>query len=107
MTLMLKKADGTTDFADDADKKELPSERVFTSGWHMLSVGFTSVAEPDTARLTRGLARQGERQKPSVSTLGTSAPAVESRQGRQKHMIAARFFRPFGTWLAFGLESQR
>ena len=60
-----------------------------------------------TARLTRGLARQGERKKPSVSTLGTNAPAVESRQGRQKHMIAARFFRPFGTWLAFGLESQR
>jgi len=21
-------------------------------------------------------------------------------------MIAARFFRPFGTWLAFGMESQ-
>ena len=66
------------------------------------------------------LARQGERKKPSlpaphnevarqagVSTLGTNAPAVESRQGRQKQMIAARFFRPFGTWLAFGLDSQR
>jgi hypothetical protein len=60
-----------------------------------------------TARLTRGLARQGERKKPSVETLGTNAPAAESRQGRQKHVIAARFCRPFGTWLAFGLESQR
>ena len=59
------------------------------------------------ARLTRGLAPQGERKKPSVSTLGIDAPAVESRQGRQKHMIAARFFRPFGTWLAFDLVSQR
>src|SRR6266853_5421114 len=40
-----------------------------------------------TASLTRALARQGERKKPSVSTLGTNAHAVESRQGRQKHMI--------------------
>jgi hypothetical protein len=59
------------------------------------------------SKATRGLARQGERKKPSVSTLGTNAPVVESRQGRQKHMIAGQFFRPFGTWLAFGLESQR
>jgi hypothetical protein len=64
-------------------------------------------AELGAARLTRGLARKGERKNPSVSTLGTNVPAVESPQGRQKHMIAARFYRPFGTWLAFGLESQR
>jgi len=82
-----------------------------------LGCGWASLG---TARLTRGLARQGERQKPSlpapqnevarqagVSTLGTNAAAGESRQGRQKPMIPARFFRPFGTWLPFGLESQR
>ena len=58
-------------------------------------------------RAALALARKGERKKPSVSTLGTNAPAVESRQRRQKQMIAARFFRPFGTWFPFGLESQR
>ena len=68
---------------------------------------FATGAALGTATLTLGLARQGERQKPSVETLGTNAVAVESREGRQNHMIAARFFRPFGTWLAFGLESQR
>ena len=47
-----------------------------------------------TARLTRVLARQGERQKPSVSisTLGTNAPPSspvrDDRRGREKKLAS-------------------
>ena len=49
----------------------------------------------------------GRKKKAQRFNAGNKRPAVESHQGRQKQMIAARFIRPFGTWLAFGLESQR